>query len=397
MEDQLAARTRRAAKKAAEFADSVDREARFPLEGATCLKSEQLLSLLIPKAAGGEGRTVGDVAQVCAELGRACSSTAMIFAMHQVAIACILEAEPTDFTVGFLRQVCREQLLVASSTTEASKGGKINVSSCAVSRKGDNANLSKEASVISYGEDADAILCTARRALDAAASDQVLVLLLKHQIELRETTQWDTLGMRGTQSKGFSLRSNFHAEQVLQEKIAVPFVETMQRLSHIFWGAVWYGLATEALFRACALVKGQAATPPVTLARAACSSQTIWSSVTSLIGVHSERESQAGFADKTRQSLFANQVKVSSAELLVEVLSSCMMAAGLRAYRNDTPFSLSRLLRDAFSAPLMISNERILADSGLMMSMLDDFGQSFTCAPGEPHDTQSNRMDLGSS
>jgi acyl-CoA dehydrogenase len=41
---------------------------------------------------------------------------------------------------------------------------------------------------------------------------------------------------------------------------------------------------------------------------------------------------------------------------------SAMRACGLAGYRNDGEFSVGRHLRDAVSAPLMINNERILAN-----------------------------------
>ena len=43
---------------------------------------------------------------------------------------------------------------------------------------------------------------------------------------------------------------------------------------------------------------------------------------------------------------------------------SAMRACGLSGYRNDTPYSQGRLLRDALSTPLMINNERILQGIG---------------------------------
>ena len=39
-----------------------------------------------------------------------------------------------------------------------------------------------------------------------------------------------------------------------------------------------------------------------------------------------------------------------------------MRACGLSGYRNDGDFSIGRLLRDVLSAPIMINNERILAN-----------------------------------
>jgi acyl-CoA dehydrogenase len=42
---------------------------------------------------------------------------------------------------------------------------------------------------------------------------------------------------------------------------------------------------------------------------------------------------------------------------------SAMRACGLSGYRNDGDFSVGRHLRDVLSAPIMINNDRILANS----------------------------------
>ncbi len=54
--------------------------------------------------------------------------------------------------------------------------------------------------------------------------------------------------------------------------------------------------------------------------------------------------------------------KVDASELAVATVLSAMRAAGLAGYRNDGEFTLGRHLRDILSAPIMISNDRILAN-----------------------------------
>jgi acyl-CoA dehydrogenase len=57
-----------------------------------------------------------------------------------------------------------------------------------------------------------------------------------------------------------------------------------------------------------------------------------------------------------------NLLKVEASELAVSAVMSAMRACGLAGYRNDGDFSLGRHLRDVLSAPIMINNERILAN-----------------------------------
>ena len=100
-------------------AEAVDREARFPKEACAELRAQRLLSLLLSDDCGGEAATISDVAQICYALGRVCSSTSMIFAMHSANVACIARHGDSNATfVDYLRRIGVEQLLVASSTTE---------------------------------------------------------------------------------------------------------------------------------------------------------------------------------------------------------------------------------------------------------------------------------------
>jgi acyl-CoA dehydrogenase len=42
---------------------------------------------------------------------------------------------------------------------------------------------------------------------------------------------------------------------------------------------------------------------------------------------------------------------------------SALRACGLSGYRNDGEFSVGRYLRDVLSSPIMINNDRILANA----------------------------------
>ena len=59
-----------------------------------------------------------------------------------------------------------------------------------------------------------------------------------------------------------------------------------------------------------------------------------------------------------------NLLKVNASELAVATVMSAMQACGLSGYRNDSEFSIGRHLRDILSSPIMISNDRILANIG---------------------------------
>ena len=90
-EESLAARAERVAAVAAKHAAAVDHDSRVPVEAIAAARAERLLGAAIPNEFGGEGASIGDIVEVYT-LGRACASTAMIFAMHQIKVACIEQA-----------------------------------------------------------------------------------------------------------------------------------------------------------------------------------------------------------------------------------------------------------------------------------------------------------------
>src|ERR1700678_3629184 len=199
---------------AASEADDVDRGARFPQKAIDAARTQRLLGVQIPKQLGGDGASIFDIADMCYALGRACSSTAMIFAMHQTKVACLVRhGAGSAYHEALMRRVASEQMLLASSTTEGQNGGNIRFSSAAVERAGTEISLVRNATVISYGAQADGVITIARRASDAAASDQVLVAFTRDNYTLERSLEWETLGMRGTCRAGFELTATSSAEQ----------------------------------------------------------------------------------------------------------------------------------------------------------------------------------------
>src|SRR5271165_6792027 len=196
---------------AAQHAEAVDAEERFPFEAAAALKEARLLSAFVPRELGGQGASVSEIVSICHLLGRCCGSTGLIFAMHQIQAACIvLYGQRTAWQRDALRQIAAEQLLLASATTEAATGGDLGRSECAVVVDGSRFVVEKNGAVISYGDHADMVLATARRSPDAPASDQVLAVIPRQQFELITTSEWHAPGMRGTCSHTYVFRGTGH-------------------------------------------------------------------------------------------------------------------------------------------------------------------------------------------
>jgi acyl-CoA dehydrogenase len=368
--DDLAARAHAAADVAAAHAAAVDAAARFPAEAFAEIRKQRLLGAMVPVDLGGEGATLADLADVCFILGQACASAALIFAMHQIKMACIIRHARGSAAIGeILKLIATDQLLLASSTTEGQAGGNVRSSEAAVEHEGDQVTLERKATVISYAAEADGIVTTARRAADAAPSDQVLLVLLKKDYTLERLQAWDTLGMRGTHSEGFTLRARAAAQQILPEPYERIHSQTMVPFAHLLWGSVWAGIAAAATGKAQAFVRnalrhsgGQMPPGAAHFTQAASSLRTLRGVLASALrSYQAVMSNEKAIAALEFQSMIT-LTKVQVSELAAETVLAALRACGLSGYRNDSEFSIGRHLRDVLSAPLMINNDRILAN-----------------------------------
>jgi acyl-CoA dehydrogenase len=365
--ESLRTRAARAAEAAAAHAHAVDAESRFPQEAFDVIKAEKLLGIMVPASLGGEEASVADVVDICYTLGRACSSTGMIYAMHQVKAACIAyHGMASSWHRDFMTRMVADQLLLASSTTEGKSGGNVRSSEAPVQQSDGRIMLVRDASVISYGAEADAVVTTARRAADADASDQVLVVLEKKNYALEKTGGWDTLGMRGTCSAGFSLKAVANPEQILPVPYGAIHTQTMVPTSHLMWSGNWAGIAAGAVERAKKFMRKaqRAGALPPGVPHFTQSLANL-RSLRALIAATLSRYEPIAHDPKALGTIdfqtAINLLKVDASELAVQTVMNAMRATGLAGYRNDSDVSVGRALRDILSSPIMINNDRILS------------------------------------
>lgn len=365
----------------AKHAAEVDQKARFPVESIGALKQLKLLSCYVPTEFGGMGLELVQVAKICEVLGHYCGSTAMIFAMHQIVVACVIRhAQGAAWFHSYLREVSQQQRLIASATTEIGVGGDLRSSICAVEVDGTHFRITKKAPVISYGEAADDIMVTCRRAADSPASDQVQIIVRKDRgpVTLEALSGWDTLGFRGTCSAGFTLIAEGATEQIQPAPFAEILAHTMHPHAHILWSSLWLGIASDAVNQARAFVRNEArknpGMPPTSALRLADADAVLQGMRSNIYLAandyqkmmadnHPDAFSGFGFAIRI------NNLKVSSSNIVVDIVNRAMLICGIAGYRNDSKFSLGRHLRDAHGAAIMVNNDRIMNHNANMLLM----------------------------
>lgn len=360
-------------------ADDVDKVSRFPKETFAALKEERILSAGVSEAYGGAGLSIEQQASLCYHLGHHCAASAMILAMHYIQVASIeFHCNNVPEWAEYLKSLVSEQRLIASVTSEVGVGGEMRRSIAGVENQGDEYSLVKLATTISYCQHADDLLISARRNPDAAANDQVLVLAQQGEFTLTDVGTWDTFGMRGTCSPGAQVDVKAPSWQILPQNFSDIAGETMVPYSHILWSALWLGITSDALARARDLVKKSARKQRGDIPVAA-------HELTQLYAEHQEmrdglfaviREYQ-DLLDNNKEQLLGmafgvriNNLKLKTSQHAVDLVTKAMQLAGVMAYKNGTPYSLGRHLRDVHSAVLMIHNQRIVEANASMQLML---------------------------
>ncbi len=363
-------------------ADDVDRGARFPIETVDALRKEKALSALITEELGGGGISFEAIAAACFELGRRCGASAMVFAMHQIQIAAVARhVDGSPWFEEYLRRVAREQRLVASVTSEIGTGGDLGKSIAAVTPAGnDRGSFEKQAPTVSYGANADDLLTTLRRSPDAEAGDQVVALTSSDQFTLEQKGSWDPLGMRGTCSPGYVVRAEFPMEQVLPTPFSVVATESMVPISHILWSHLWLGIATDAFDRARAFVKasakGRPDIPPTAVRLSHLLSELSLLRAEVSTGLRDFTDANAGGDRESLSTMTTilrfNNLKIAASDQAPRVCQGAMSVSGIVGYKNDTPFSVGRHLRDTMSASLMVANDRIHQTNASLLLIAKD-------------------------
>jgi acyl-CoA dehydrogenase len=368
---------------AAPQADAVDRDARFPVESIEALREVQALSSFVPVELGGGGISFPAIATACFELGRRCGASAMVFAMHQIQVASIVRhLHDAPWFEEYLSELAAQQRLIASVTSEVGTGGDMGRSIAALT-PGPNGldTFEKQAPTVSYGQYADDLFVTLRRTPGSEPGDQVVALARKDQFTLESTGTWDPLGMRGTCSPGYLVRAELASEQVLPTPFPSVSSESMVPISHILWSHLWLGIATDAFDRARAFVRAAAKQRPgeqpptaIRLSHLMSELSLLRAEVESALREFTDASAEPG---RERLSTMAsalrfNNLKIATSEQAPRVCQGALGVCGIVGFKNDTPFSVGRHLRDTMSACLMVANERIhQTNAGLLLIAKD--------------------------
>ena len=204
---------------------------------------------MVPHDLGGEGASIADVADVCYQLGQSCSSTGMIYAMHQIKIAVHRAAHGRQRLVATAAAPPVRRAVAARLLDHRGSGRRKRALERGADRaaEGNRIALERKATVISYGAYADGVVTRRAARRTRPSSDQVLVALLKSDYTLTQAA-----GLERARHARY-LQRRLHAEGELgrptrccrrptRRSTRAPWCPPRTCL----WGSVWTGIAASA-------------------------------------------------------------------------------------------------------------------------------------------------------
>jgi len=145
----------------------------------------------------------------------------------------------------------------------------------------------------------------------------------------------------------------------------------MLPVSHLLWSSLWLGIAEEAVGKATRFVQSAARSDPGTIPPGATRLAELTGDLQSLDGlVGSALARYAALGDAEpgpADALCFNNLKVVASGQVADLVGRALNICGMAGYRQDSPFSLGRALRDAHGAAVMVNNDRILANSASLV------------------------------
>ena len=163
------------------------------------------------------------------------------------------------------------------------------------------------------------------------------------------------------------MRARVREEQALPAPFSQVSAESMVPSSHILWSHLWLGIATDAFDRARAFVREAAKQKPGSPPPAAVRLSHLMSDLSllraevrsGLAEYMAAVEGDSEWLSTMAAAVRMNNLKIASSEQAPRVCQGALGVIGIMGYKNDTPFSVGRHLRDTMSACLMVANERI--------------------------------------
>jgi len=318
------------------------------------LADQDLLALTVATEFGGRGAPLADGVELSFELARRSGSAGLTYAMHLAQLhTWAAHVKGSGYLGAELGALVASRKLVASVVSEPETGGNIHRATAVLGQTA----LHKETSNTSYVPQAGAFLVTATDH-DGPKPVQRLVMVRADATEAVEKRRNHLMGFKDIDNRAWSFAFCYPPEAVFAEPFATIAAATMTAATHLMWAGLWSGLAARALETATRFVKEL---PPDIAGP-------VQTQLSALRNQHYVLNALIRDNLRPQPSPFGaaaaiNRLKITGSEAARDIALACLQIIGLRGYAETGPYSLSEVVCDAISGPLMVANARLQANT----------------------------------
>lgn len=361
--------------------NEADRNAVLPKESITALRNSGLMGLLVPARYGGMGGSVSLMAAVASRLSSACLSTGFVWAMHCQQVAVLADHATEELAASVLPKVATKGWLIGSVTTEKDKGGDLFRALSPLVRDGNDLTFTRDAPTVTAGLHADGFLMTMRSPDSKQSNNVTLAYTELPAVSVSSTTDWDPMGMRGTESLGLSISGRIPKTHLIADSKYTKdiIVGTMIPTGVIGIVACWLGVTQNVFRESLSLLRD----PKLNLhsklksdlfaerlARIRLSLDIVSAYLKSIVQEYESLRKTEALQDTKLVSappfqIHINNLKVMASEQLFDSINRLVDLMGMQyGYMRSSRVPLERVFRDLKSASLLISNDRLLQANG---------------------------------
>ncbi|WP_066250445.1 acyl-CoA dehydrogenase family protein [Neobacillus drentensis] len=344
------------------FTEITDKESKFPEESFKRLGEKGFLKLLIPVEYGGFGKGLEEHAQACLAFAESCSTTALCYMMHNVALMCVLTHGSEELKKKIFTDIVENGEFMALAYSEFGTGTNFYMPEMTAEVNRDNTTFNGIKSMVTSATFASYYLVLAPSVEEGKINNWVFPLETKGLTF--ELSKWHGLGMRGNSScpmhmDNVTLDSFFRIgvegsgeEQVFN--VVAPFFVTGL-------GAVYSGTAMH-MFE---IASNHAVDRQYPDGRTLSNIETIQVHIGNIyknaaaaraLTLEAARAGANEEADALTKILAA---RIVASEAAIECGRLAMRVGGGKAYNKSLP--TERLLRDAYAGQIMAPSADVLA------------------------------------
>ena len=344
------------------YTEITDKESKFPEESFKKLGEHGFLKLLIPKEYGGFGKGLVEHAEACLAFAETCSTTALCYMMHNVALMCVLTHGSDELKERIFTDIIENGNFMALAYSEFGTGTNFYMPEMTAEVDGTSTTFNGVKSMVTSATYASYYLILAPSVEEGRINNWVIPLETKGLTF--DLSKWNGLGMRGNSScpmhmEDVTLDSSFRigaegSGEAQVFNVVAPFFVTGL-------GAVYSGTAMHMY----EIASNHAVDRQYPDGRTLANIETVQVHIGNIykqaaaaraLTLDAARAGANGEADALAKILAA---RIVASEAAIECGRLAMRVGGGKAYNKS--LQTERLLRDAYAGQIMAPSADVLA------------------------------------